>query len=101
MCIGSITFQFDTERIVIVPITKMVGIIRMLADDPLQKRDAPIFTEEELNSKEKNELKTVELQKTIYRLGQLIQMSYGELGSLIIRENWSSGDGALDIMIPG
>lgn len=28
-------------------------------------------------------------------------MSYGELGSLIIRENWSSGDGALDIMIPG
>jgi len=69
MCIGSITFQFDTERIVIVPITKMVGIIRMLADDPLQKRDAPIFTEEELNSKEKNELKTVELQKTIYRLG--------------------------------
>lgn len=54
MCIGSITFQFDTERIVIVPITKMVGIIRMLADDPLQKRDAPVFTEEELNSKERN-----------------------------------------------
>lgn len=27
-------------------------------------------------------------------------MSYGELGSLIIRENWQ-GDGSLDIMIPG
>ena len=51
MCIGSIMFSSDTERIVIVPITKMVGIIRMLADDPLQKRDAPVFSEEELNSK--------------------------------------------------
>lgn len=35
MCIGSIMFSSDTERIVILPITKMVGIIRMLADDPL------------------------------------------------------------------
>ena len=35
MCIGSIMFSSDTDRIVILPITKMVGIIRMLADDPL------------------------------------------------------------------
>ena len=35
MCIGSIMFSADTDRIVILPITKMVGIIRMLADDPL------------------------------------------------------------------
>ena len=28
-------FSSDTDRIVILPITKMVGIIRMLADDPL------------------------------------------------------------------
>jgi len=61
MCIGSIMFSSDTERIVIIPITKMVGIIRMLADDPLQKRDAPVFSDEEINSKVKNELKTVEL----------------------------------------
>ena len=44
-------FSSDTERIVIVPITKMVTIIRMLADDPLKKRDPPVFSEEELNSK--------------------------------------------------
>lgn len=54
-----------------------------------------------MNSKNKNEIKTVELQKTIYRLGKLIQMSYGELGTAIIRENWASGNGQLDIMIPG
>lgn len=28
-------------------------------------------------------------------------MSFGQLGALIIRENVSSGDGSLEIMIPG
>ena len=65
-------FSSDTEKIIIVPITKMVGIIRMLADDPLLKREEPVFTHEEENFKAKNQLKTVELQKTIYRLSKLI-----------------------------
>lgn len=46
-------------------------------------------------------MKTVELQKTIFRIGNLLQMSFGQLGAVIIRENVSSGDGMLDIMIPG
>ena len=35
MCIGSLAFSADTEKIIIQPITKMVGIIKQLADDPL------------------------------------------------------------------
>jgi hypothetical protein len=35
LTIASLTFSNDTEVIVIVPITKMVGIIKTLADDPL------------------------------------------------------------------
>ena len=35
MTIGSLMFSADTERIIIMPITKMVGIIKQLADDPL------------------------------------------------------------------
>ena len=54
MTIGSIMFSSDTEKIIIAPITKMVGIIRMLADDPLKKREEPIFTLEEENFKAKN-----------------------------------------------
>ena len=54
-------FSSDTEKIIIAPITKMVGIIRMLADDPLKKREEPIFTIEEEEFKAKNQLKTVEL----------------------------------------
>ena len=35
LTIASLIFANDTEVIVIVPITKMVGIIKTLADDPL------------------------------------------------------------------
>lgn len=95
-------FSNDTDKIIIVPITKMVGIIKQLADDPLQRPEEPIFTEEELKWKAKNNIKTVELQKTIYRIGQLLQMSFGQLGALIIKDNYTSGgDGSLEIMIPG
>lgn len=34
---GSLQFQMDTEKIILVPLTKMVGIIKTLADDPLKK----------------------------------------------------------------
>lgn len=72
MTIGSLMFSSDTDRIIILPITKMVGIIKQLADDPLQKPEEPVFTEEELNFKAKTQIKTVELQKTIYRIGKLL-----------------------------
>jgi len=54
MSIGSLMFSSDTETIIIVPITKMVSIIKQLADDPLQKPEPLVFTPEELNSSAKN-----------------------------------------------
>lgn len=102
MSIGSIMFTNDTDHIIIAPITKMVSIIKQLADDPLQKPQPLQFTEEELNSTDPNELKTVELRKTIFRIGKLLQMCFGQLGAIIIRDAVSSGDGSgLEIMIPG
>ena len=101
MSIGSLMFSGDTENIIIVPITKMVSIIKQLADDPLQKPEPLVFTPEELNVTANNQLKTVELRKTIYRIGKLLQMCFGQLGALIIRDAVSGGDGSLEIMIPG
>jgi len=46
-------------------------------------------------------MKTGELEKTIFRIGNLLQMAFGQLGALIIRENVTSGDGQLEVMIPG
>jgi len=54
-------FASDTQRIIIMPITKMVGIIKTLADDPLEKPDPPVFDEDELHQKGINQMKTVEL----------------------------------------
>lgn len=46
-------------------------------------------------------MRTLELEKTLYRIGTLLQMAYGRLGAVIIKENVSSGDGGVEIMIPG
>ena len=34
----------NTEIIIIQPVSKMVGIIKTLADDPLKKPEEPVFT---------------------------------------------------------
>ena len=57
---GALMFADDTQRIIIVPITKMVNIIKTLADDPLQKPDVPVIDETEANLKG-NHMKTAEL----------------------------------------
>ena len=72
MTLGSLMFSADTEKIIIQPVTKMVGIIKQLADDPLLKPEPPVFSQEELNFKAKYQIKTVELQKTIFRIGKLL-----------------------------
>lgn len=97
---GALMFADDTQKIVIVPITKMVSIIKTLADDPLQKPEKPVIDEHEVQSKG-NHMKTAELQKTIFRIGNLLQMSFGQLGASVIKENSSQGDGNFEIMIPG
>ena len=76
MTAGSLAFSNDTDSIIIAPITKMVSIIKQLADDPLQKPEPPVFTEEG-NSQVVNNLKTKELRKIIYRIGCLLQMCFG------------------------
>ena len=81
---GSILFSNDTDRIIINPITKMVSIIKTLADDPLQKPEPPLLEDPVVVAK--NQMRTNELQKTIFRIGNLLQMSFGQLGAIIIRE---------------
>ena len=92
-------FSNDTQTIIINPITKMVSIIKKLADDPLKRPEPPKLDDPVVF--EKNAMKTNELEKTIFRIGNLLQMSFGQLGAIIIRDQVSSGDGNLEIFIPG
>jgi len=52
-------FANDTQALVINPITKMVGIIKTLADDPLDKPEPPQFDEDD--GQQKGQMKTIEL----------------------------------------
>ena len=44
MSVGSIMITSNTEVIIIEPVSRMVGVIRTLADDPLKKPEEPVFT---------------------------------------------------------
>ena len=109
MTAASLTFQNDTETIVITPIQKQIGIIKTLADDPLRQPERPTVPEEdetallpgEKRSTQVTTMKTIELEKTLFNIGNLLQMAYGRLGAVIIKENVSAGDGQPEIMIPG
>jgi hypothetical protein len=41
LTVASLTFTSDTQKIIIAPITKMVGIIQILADEPFKKPEPP------------------------------------------------------------
>ncbi len=71
MCIGSIVLSNDTDRIVVAPITDLLQIIKKLADDPLKEPIEPVFTKEDL-LENNSSIKTVVLQKTIFRIGRLL-----------------------------
>jgi hypothetical protein len=73
LTVASLIFSSDTQRIVITPITKMVGVIKTLTDDPLQKPEPPCISEDDMNGvNERKHMKTIELEKTIYRIGNLL-----------------------------
>ena len=49
-----------------------------MADDPLQKPEKPKAPEEDESTKsDENNMKTLELEKTLYNIGNLLQMAYG------------------------
>ena len=99
LALASVTFTIDTQKIVIVPITKMVLTIKSLADDPLKKPETQETSddEEEFGIKESNSM----LEKTINKISNMLQHSLGEEGAEILSRNMMSGDGELNLMRPG
>jgi hypothetical protein len=101
LAVASITFTIDTQKIVIGPITKMVLVIKSLADDPLKKPEYKLedrtYDDMEERLREDN---TSLLQETIFKIGSLLQISFGEDGAKIIARNMT-GEGELNLMRPG
>mmetsp|Transcript_18182 Transcript_18182/g.32588 ORF Transcript_18182/g.32588 Transcript_18182/m.32588 type:complete len:831 (-) Transcript_18182:1201-3693(-) len=101
LAVASIMFTIDTQKIVIGPITKMVLIIKSLADDPLKKPETKVDDKELQDETElKIEAQTVLLEETIKRISVMLQFSFGEDGAQILSKNMS-GEGELNLMRPG
>lgn len=78
LALASVTFGLDTQRIVIRPITKMVLLIKNLADDPLH------IQEEALRSKSGEKTENSILEETLARIGNLIKVSFGRNNEEIV-----------------
>lgn len=103
LAIASVTFTVDTQQIVIIPITKMILIIKSLADDPLKKLEEvkEEKNDEKFEFNEKIDDNHQQLQNTVEKISQLLQVSFGEDGSEILSKNIMSGEGELNLMRPG
>jgi hypothetical protein len=103
LALASVTFTVDTQKIVIIPITKMILIIKSLADDPLKKieENREEKTEDKLEFSEKAEDDQNMLQSTVEKISSLLQISFGEDGAEILSKNIMSGEGELNLMRPG
>jgi class 3 adenylate cyclase len=121
LALGSVGIARDTQNLVIAPIEKMVNIVRQLADDPLKKPEVELKGElppapgalqgptdishvssaPSTAEPDSATFETEVLERTILKIGGLLQVGFGEAGAQIIGNNFSQKDGELNIMVPG
>ena len=105
----AIAFESDAQTLILTPIEKMMELINMVADDPLEefdfgKDDLGTGGEGRSDQQQQYELKVVVL--AIQKITALLRIGFGEAGAEIISKNMSVEAGtmissSLDPMIPG
>ncbi|OQR95046.1 Voltage-gated Ion Channel (VIC) Superfamily [Thraustotheca clavata] len=85
-------FTRDADHLVIGPIERMMELVNRLAKNPLGNTDI----EEDMSQ----EYETRMLEKTMGKIGRLLQVGFGSAGTEIISKNMG-GTGELNVMIPG
>jgi|GEM_PF-2019334 len=83
---GYMGFSADAEVLVIRPIERMVASVKMLAENPMGASLDDHVVDGEADE-------TVLLQRTIAKIGKLLQIGFGEAGSEIIAKNMASNSG--------
>jgi hypothetical protein len=94
--LASVNVSNDTEKIMTKPISKMVNTIKKLADDPLRTASALVR-----DSKVQTDTKTTMLDNMVIKIGKIIELGYGAMGTEVLAENMSNGNGTLDVMVNG
>lgn len=91
----------DAETLVIVPIERMMVLVKNLAENPLGKTKVDAQLDEGDAQLAKDEgYETAMLEQTLGKIGGLLQVGFGVAGSEIIGENMGSA-GGLNVLLPG
>ena len=99
---GTVNFQRDAQTLVLDPINRMVTVVHTLSENPLANTSVIAGAHSEENKKKSQEYEhyeTILLEKTIVKIGGLLQIGFGAAGSAIIGKNMKAG--ALNPMVPG
>lgn len=108
---SSLFFTKDANELVLSPIEKMLSKVKRISKNPLTAvrleeeydilwEDINAKLEDSRKKKEQENFETAILEKTISKIGALLALGFGEVGSQIISNNLQV-DGDIDNMIPG
>eukprot|EP00943_MAST-04B_sp_MAST-4B-sp1_P002679 g2679.t1 len=93
---SSIVFVWDAEFMVVEPLERMYTLVRRLAENPLGSLNNVSTSYANSTS---DEFETVILEKTLTKIGSLLQVGFGHAGANIIAKNM--GRGELKTLEPG
>ncbi len=88
LTIFAVLFSKDTDRMILRPLERIVVKMNKLAKDPLHAKKHDLIT----GHHEGFENETIKIENAIVKIGHLLAIGYGELGSRIITHNVSSGE---------
>ena len=94
--LGMISFTKDVRNLVIVPIEKMIQLVREISENPLGKD----FSLED-DKMQKDDMETTVLIRTISKIAGLMRVGFGEAGADIIGKNLNITTGADAINLLG
>lgn len=91
LAVGTMTFSRDVNNLVIIPIEKMVQLVREISANPLGKNFS--LSQDELKGSDDG-METTLLLRTISKIAGLMRVGFGEAGAEIIGKhlNMSSDD---------
>ena len=94
--LGMISFTKDVRNLVIVPIEKMIQLVREISENPLGKDFSLID-----DKNQKDDMETTVLIRTISKIAGLMRVGFGEAGADIIGKNLNITTGADTINLLG
>jgi len=124
LAIGALLFSRDVDKLVLLPIERMISKVETIRKDPLyaislgsqqMKGEAERRISKRTSSRgkggrpkqnkrkdlQKATLETKILENAIIKLGSLLALGFGEAGSEIIGQNMDDENGTVNAMIPG